>query len=385
MSAAPPAPPAVAIVIAAHNEQSCIAATLTAALTQNYPVSQVVLMADNCTDDTVAIGRSFPGVTVIETVDNTQKKVGALNQAWAAFPDMDYFACLDADTIIPPDSVGAWVEQMVREDRTAGISARFTMQPSADYTRWGNLLARLQKAEFARWTDTALNQGGNTTVLAGTACMLRVAALDELFAERERLAEGTTGPWTHASDVEDFELTFRLRQLGWNTKVSYAVRAYTAPMTSLSTLWAQRMKWQGGTCEDLLRFGLNRWTWRSWGQQALGLLAAAVRIAWISLTLVFALAGILQLNLVWLLVPVLFVVNDIKHSMRVPHRDALDVVLAATLVPQELFAWMRAGWFLKSWAEVLVMRVTGHRKDRWAIQYAAEAVAAPAARVPATV
>ena len=68
------------------------------------------------------------------------------------------------------------------------------------------------------------------------------------------------GPWSYASDVEDFELTYRLRRLGHACKVSYTVRAYTDAMVTVRALWAQRMKWQGGTVEDLLRIGVNRLT-----------------------------------------------------------------------------------------------------------------------------
>jgi poly-beta-1,6-N-acetyl-D-glucosamine synthase len=56
--------------------------------------------------------------------------------------------------------------------------------------------------------------------------------------------------------------------------------------------------------------------------------------------------------------------------MRIPHKDAWDVVLAACLLPQELFAWMREAWFCTSWIEVLVSRVTGRRRDHWSMQFA---------------
>ena len=56
-------------------------------------------------------------------------------------------------------------------------------------------------------------------------------------------------------------------------------------------------------------------------------------------------------------------------------RRRWDIVLAALLLPQEAFAWMRACWFVAAWAEVVRSRVTGRRKDRWSMQYAAEAAA----------
>jgi poly-beta-1,6-N-acetyl-D-glucosamine synthase len=363
----------VAILLAAHNEEDVIAATLRAAISQTYPVTTVLVMADNCTDRTVDIARAIDGVTVIETVGNVHRKSGALNAAWHTLRgQVDYLACIDADTILPPESVGQWVEQMLAEPTTAGISARFTMQPQPSNTRVQNLWARLQKAEFARWTDTALNRGGYTSVLAGTACTVRMSALEAVHEQRMR--EGVIdGPWSYASQVEDFELTYRLRRLGWATKVSYTVRAYTDAMTNARALWGQRMKWQVGTVEDLLSFGLNRLTLRDWWQQLLGLCAALVRFGWLVTTATYAALGSLHVGLIWFLLPLLFVFNDVKQAMRVPHRDRTDLLLAGLLLPQEAFAWMRAGWFSVAWAACLWSRITGRRKDRWALQYAAEA------------
>ena len=109
---------------------------------------------------------------------------------------------------------------------------------------------RLQKFEFSRWTDTALRRKNRwTSVLAGTACAIRAAALEEVV-EREGWIEG---PWTYESAVEDFYLTYCLRRMGYECRVSADVRAYTGAMLSLKTLWRQRLKWQVGTAQDLRR------------------------------------------------------------------------------------------------------------------------------------
>ncbi|MFE7631562.1 glycosyltransferase family 2 protein, partial [Kocuria sp. NPDC057446] len=60
--------------------------------------------------------------------------------------------------------------------------------------------------------------------------------------------------------------------------------------------------------------------------------------------------------------------------MRIPHRDKKDLLLAATFFPNEAFMWMRAGWFVRSWVDVLTSKITNKKTDRWAAQYAAEGV-----------
>ncbi|MDT0351258.1 hypothetical protein RM445_17150 [Pseudonocardia sp. DSM 45834] len=114
-------------------------------------------------------------------------------------------------------------------------------------------------------------------------------------------------------------------------------------------------------------------TLRDWGQQLLGLCAAAVRAGWLAATILYAMLGTLHIAAVWFLLPALFIANDVKQALRVPHRDTKDLLLAALLLPQEAFAWMRAGWFSKAWIDCLWSKMSGQRKDRWQLQYAAEA------------
>ena len=157
---------------------------------------------------------------------------------------------------------------------------------------------RIQKAEFAKWTDTALSRKDRrTSVLAGTACMLRASALEEVVTHERATwldqymagAEGVTietrpqGPWTYDSQVEDYYLTYQLRSFGWSCKVSADVRAYTGAMLSMRTLWAQRMKWQVGTVADLRSLGYNPQTRIDWWQQFLGMISAIIRVSWIAL------------------------------------------------------------------------------------------------------
>jgi biofilm PGA synthesis N-glycosyltransferase PgaC len=353
----------VVALVAAHNEEASIAATVTALLAQERRLDRIVVMADNCSDGTARVARAA-GAEVVELSENQHRKSGALNAGFALLEnEADLLVTVDADTVLPQDAVGGWVDEFRRHARLAGCSAKFTMR-LPERGRWARFLTRLQRAEFAKWTDSALHRRDrSTTVLAGTACCLRVAALGEVLVDTAR-----PGPWTYESLVEDFELTYRLRQLGWETKVSASVRAYTDAMHTVKSLWAQRMKWQSGTVSDLRSFGFNRLTRRDWAQQGLGIVAAFNRVAYFALLIAGFALDALHFQWWWLLPTIIFMANDTKQALRIPDRDKADVALAGTLIGQELFAWLRAGWFFAAWAEVLF----GQRKDRWGIQYASE-------------
>jgi hypothetical protein len=278
-------------------------------------------------------------------------------------------------TLAAEENVPSIVASLQPGEATTGrVGDRLGHQPVIERalghvrTLQSDLLVRLQRAEFSKWTDTGLRRRW-TSVLAGTGCVIRNAALREIAYRSDR-----EGPWTYASMVEDFELTYRIRQLGYHCHISPTVRAYTDAMRTVRSLWAQRMKWQVGTVEDLLSFGVTKLTYTDWRQQAAGLLAAAVRISWVAFTLLALVDGSLHMAWLWLIAPAFFIANDVKQALRIPHRDRRDVLLAALLLPQEFFAWLRAGWFLAAWCSVLTSRVTRRRKDRWAMQYVAEGV-----------
>jgi poly-beta-1,6-N-acetyl-D-glucosamine synthase len=401
--------PRITVLIAAHNEEAHIGVTLDSVLAQERAPDLVVVAADNCTDRTVEVAESRRAtgggsIVVYETVGNTHKKSGALNQGWTLTRERtDLYVCIDADTILPPNALADWEAEFVESESLAGCSAKFTMLSTQEMVRLvesgivpssveelprhsfrERMWCRMQKAEFAKWTDTALARKGRwTSVLAGTACMVRATALEQVVAldvERwlDRYLAGVDGvsatdrpdgPWTYQSEVEDYYLTYQLRCLGWECRVSADVRAYTGAMLSMRTLWAQRMKWQVGTVSDLRTIGYNRVTRVDWWQQFLGVISALLRVAWILLLVVgLVFTRHLQMFRFWWVFPLGFAVCDVREVWRAPHRTWADVVTAAFVLPQELFAWMRAGWFTWSWVEVL----TGRRNDRWALQIAAE-------------
>lgn len=300
-------------------------------------------------------------LNIVETVNNTEKKPGALNWAWHKYcQGADLLVTLDADTVLPDNAVGDWEQEFLEDPKLGGSSSKFTML--------GNkLLVRLQRYEFARWSHQSLRRGW-TSVLAGTGCAIRNQPMQEVASRPDR-----EGPWLYESKVEDFELTHRIRELGYYCRVSPSVRAYTDAMDTVPTLWNQRMKWQVGTVEDLLRMGFNKRTRLDWGQQMLGLAYAFMRMLWPVLIILALATDNFKFIPIWLLPTALFVLNDFKHAFLIPHRDKWDMILSITMIPLEAFAYMRAAWFLMGWHEAIINRVTGRDKDRWFLQYRAEA------------
>ena len=92
----------ICLLIPAHNEEVGIVAAMESVETQTLPPDRRIVVSDNSTDRTVELARSRPGWEVWETIGNTGKKGGALNQAFERLePELtehDYVVTMDADT-----------------------------------------------------------------------------------------------------------------------------------------------------------------------------------------------------------------------------------------------------------------------------------------------
>jgi hypothetical protein len=96
-------------------------------------------------------------------------------------------------------------------------------------------------------------------------------------------------------------------------------------------------------------------------------------VVWIAWLIGMIWFGLITFQPLWLIPTLVFVLVDVKRAWIVPHRSWKDVALAASILPGELFATLRAGWFIAGWWSALMSRFTGRSKDRWEAQYAAEA------------
>ncbi|MEQ8464893.1 glycosyltransferase family 2 protein [Coleofasciculus sp. E1-EBD-02] len=100
--AAPASPPRLTVLIPAHNEASGISTTLKTIVPQLADQDRLVVIADNCTDETAAIARQL-GATVIERQDTEHQGKGyALDYGikYLATDPPDIVVLVDADCIV---------------------------------------------------------------------------------------------------------------------------------------------------------------------------------------------------------------------------------------------------------------------------------------------
>ena len=356
----------VCVVVPAHNEEETIARTITALLKQTRRPDRIVIVADNCSDRTVEIAQSFGRrVTVVETVNNKHRKVGALTLGWQQFVSegYDYMLGVDADTVLSPNSLEDLEQELMENPKAGGVMARYTFDPELGESRFARLLIRLQRMEFSSWTMDILHRRRNTYVLGGQATLFRVKALREVVEGERRHS-----PWDPEAQVEDMELTWALNSRGWDCKVSATARAYAGPMYTLKSLWAQRRKWDEGMIRLLLGSKLGAATIYPWRIQLKSLMNAMTRALFILLLTASLAVGAFAWNWIWIAPPVLAILLNLKHARKIPGRTRADLVIAGTLVLVEIYCIFRLMAWFASWMTV----IAGIRRDGWARQYKAE-------------
>ncbi|KAA1415949.1 glycosyltransferase family 2 protein [Nocardioides humilatus] len=349
-------PVTLTVLIPAHNEESCLAATITSLLGQSRPPERIIVVADNCTDGTVEIARAA-GVDVYETIGNRDKKAGGLNQALKGLlphqRDNDLVMVMDADTVLGAGFLERAVQLMTADRALMAIGGLFYGDPG------GGLLGQFQRNEYTRYARDLRRRRGLVFVLTGTASIFRPRALCTVAAERGRLLPGVPGQYFDTVALtEDNEITLALKSLGALVISPAECTVVTEIMTTWRALWVQRLRWQRGALENLGAYGVHGQTWRYWLQQ-LGLGYGVI-----------ALTGYLSLMAVtaasvdtviwfpfWLGIGSLFAA---ERAITVWRGGWHARLLAIVIFPELFYAFVLALIWLKG-----VLDITGARAAAW--------------------
>jgi 1,2-diacylglycerol 3-beta-glucosyltransferase len=233
------------ILVPAHNEALTLPASLTAIKKlsgdQTTPTPLVVVVADNCTDNTAELARQA-GTLVYERHDTELRGKGYALQ-WAIKRLLDEYdssqfnalVIFDADTIPDPD----FLRQMQRtlRSQTKRGATPVVLQGRYDVleprTSWRTLLLFAAFVIYNHIRPLGRAALGLSDGLRGNGMVFRREILEGL-------------PWQAFSLVEDIEYTTRLALNG--SKVTYVPEAkiYGQAAATGQQAGSQRMRWEGG-------------------------------------------------------------------------------------------------------------------------------------------
>ncbi len=232
---AEPAWPRVTLLVPAHDEVALVARCVDSLLSQSYPRSryEVVVIADNCTDDTAAVARRAGARVLVRDDPSLVGKGRALRWAMdlllAADAPPEAIGVVDADSIADPGFLAGLVEEYRRGWPV--IQGEYLALPDTSSTR-----AELRGAAFllfhrVRFAGRAAL--GLPCSLVGNGMLFDAALL-------------RAHPWDAFSSAEDVEFSVDLRLAGIRPRFAPGARI-SAPVSSAGrAARTQRLRWEGG-------------------------------------------------------------------------------------------------------------------------------------------
>lgn len=332
----------VLVIIPAHNEAASIAHTLRSLKQQTTPAKEVVVVCDNCTDQTAEIAAAN-GARVMTTVGNTDKKAGALNQALdCILPQVardDLILTMDADSQLSDD----WIERAVQgisvSPRVGAVCGVFLGESGS------GLIGQFQRNEYFRYARQ-VGRRNQTPVLSGTGTLFRVRALREIARERGKRLPGRPGQcYTTISITEDNEITLALKTIGWRCWSVQGCNTLTEVMPTWADLFRQRLRWQRGTLTDLRTYGISLVTLGCWAKQLFIYVAIAATVAtWLIMCSSFH-NGI-ALNLPWTVA--IGSLTLLERLITVRKAGLKGLLLAILLLPEFGYDLFKLSFFVRA-------------------------------------
>jgi len=228
-------PPAVTVLIPAHNEESVIVQTVTSVLLSDLNDIRVIVVDDGSTDRTLELletnfGRN-QAVQIIHQVN--RGKAAALNHA-LSHAQSEMVVTIDADTEIEPDAIRLLLRRF-SDPKVAAVAGNVKV---GNRSRW---LTRWQALEYI----TSQNMEKRAFDLLNCITVVPGA----LGAWRKRAIEDGGGI-TADTVAEDADLTIGIRRLGWRITYDEDAIAWTEAPETPTALVRQRFRWTFGTLQS---------------------------------------------------------------------------------------------------------------------------------------
>lgn len=219
-------------VVPAHNESAGIGDTVASLLAVDYPqeLFEVVVVADNCSDDTADKARAA-GATVMVRNDREKRGKGyALDHAFSATPpEIDAVVVIDADTLVSPNLLRAFAAR--RDAGAKAMQADYAVRnPNAG---WRTRLVAIAFGAFHIARSRARERLGLSCGLRGNGMCFAMELLREI-------------PHQAYSVVEDVEYGLRLGEAGYRVHYTDEAHVYGEMVTTAGAANTQRRRWEEG-------------------------------------------------------------------------------------------------------------------------------------------
>lgn len=227
----------IGVLIPAHNESLGIVKTVRSIKTTlNYPQAQcnVIVIADNCRDDTAELSREA-GAQVVERFDLSARGKGqALDWFFKShksiYLQFDAVVIIDADTIPHPD----FLNEIAATLSHSGVDVvQGFYGVSNPQTNWRTALAAAALSVFHHIRPAGRDRIGGTAGLKGNGMAFRTNIVENYG-------------WPAYSVVEDIEYSILLLMDGVRVHYNPDAVVYAEMASGARQAGTQRKRWEGG-------------------------------------------------------------------------------------------------------------------------------------------
>ena len=337
----------VSVLIPAHNEQEIIVDTLKSIFSQSLKPTEVIVMCDNCTDNTIPLINEFKETTeenvkILVTENNTGRKAGALNQAFNKLKLPKYVLIMDADTLIDKNALKFGIGMLIKDEKLAAVCSRAGVLPYNGKSLREKIIWTLQHIEYGQFDSHRIETEGKIKVAHGMATLFRVNALKAVPLYRKKLLNIDSNIYLENNLVEDYEMTLCLKH-NWKVSSCMNMVAWTDVPVSVKELWVQRLRWLRGGVDTLRLHSWNRVTLfeilNHWLFVLLVLLRILADIFFIYYLNEFGFYGI---NITFILVFSLAYIDSVYRLKYVQNKTVFDYIIKMLIIPEMVYGWAQA-------------------------------------------
>jgi len=222
------------VLIPAHNEEGLIGELVHACLDQPYPLDEVIVVADACTDATAARAREA-GARVVEV--HYQDKATSQNEVLGSIQS-DVIIGFDGDTKPEPDCIELMMEDLNERGYDATCSTILPMQPRGFFIR----ARRFSYALGRRWWRLCQAQVGCIQVLTGASYAFKTSVIKSV------------GGFPSGLISADMDATWAMHAAGY--KLGYTAKAVALTVDPETfTVWrAQMRRWASGYAQNMAKY-----------------------------------------------------------------------------------------------------------------------------------
>lgn len=248
-----------AMLIPAHNEEISLGKTITSLFDVDYPKDyfDVIVVADNCTDNTAAIAKSLKAI-VYERDDKINRGKGyalrwCIDRLFKTHRHYDAIAIIDADSVVSKNFLTVlnyYIENGSQAIQTADLVAPQPDAWSSEVTRLGFLLYNFVRPLGRKVINCSAGVRGNGMCFTSKT-------LKEV-------------PWNTYSLNEDLEYGLVLLLNGINVDFAPEAIVHATMPTSAKNAESQRARWERGRfpiikkySTKLLRYSIEKLSFRT--------------------------------------------------------------------------------------------------------------------------